>query len=643
MDIALKLDRLLLQVEKPGRYAGGEWNSVVKDWDAVETKVVLAFPDLYDLGMANLGLMILYDILNREPQVLAERTYAPWPDMESLMRREGIPLYSLETRHPVTDFDIIGFSLPYEQLYSNVLNMLDMAGIPLFSAERDARWPLIIAGGSAAYNPEPMADFIDFFVVGEGEEVILEIVREYQAWKRESRDVLNTAGETSAFGEARDKLLRRMALIPGVYVPRFYRPWYLDNGTLGGVEPLVPEAPPVVTKRIVPVLPPPVTRLIVPFVDVVHDRAAVEIQRGCTRGCRFCQAGMVYRPVRERPLGEILAAVDAIVEETGYEEVALLSLSSSDHSRIGDLVQEIVARHGDDHLNVSLPSLRIESFSVGLADMLKDGRRSGFTFAPEAATERMRNVINKAIPDHDLLQVTDEVYGRGWRTIKLYFMIGQPGETLDDVHAIASLAKRVYDIGRRHHGRAAKVRVGVSTFVPKPHTPFQWMPLDDLESIRQKQMVLRRSLSGKGITYNWNDPQETLLEAAFSRGDRRLGRVIWRAWQKGVRFDGWNDHLKPGSWWEAFAEEGLDPYFFASRCRPADEVFPWDHINVGVKKEWLLRDYQASLEEKTLADCRERCFACGILATFKGIRAQTPPEAWECPPVRRPAVVESAD
>lgn len=642
MDIAQKLDHLLLQVEKPGRYTGGEWNSVVKDWEAVGTRVCLAFPDLYDLGMANLGLMILYDILNRQSGVLAERTYAPWADMEALMRREGIPLYSLENKRPLTDFDIIGFSLPYEQLYSNVLNMLDLAGIPLLSAERDARWPLIIAGGSAAYNPEPMADFMDFFVVGEGEEVILEIVREYQAWKRETGHLAGASGKAAA-EDARDRLLRRMSRIPGVYVPQFYRPWYLDDGTLGGVEPLVPEAPPVVTKRIVPVLPPPVTRFIVPFVDVVHNRAAVEIQRGCTRGCRFCQAGMVYRPVRERPLEEILAAVDAIVEETGFEEVAFLSLSSSDYSRIRDLVREIMARYSGDYLNVSLPSLRIESFSVDLADMLKDGRRSGFTFAPEAATERMRNVINKAIPDHELLQVADEVYSRGWRTIKLYFMIGQPSETLDDVRAIASLARRVYDIGRRHHGRAARVRVGVSTFVPKPHTPFQWMPLDDLDNIRQKQAILRRDLRRKGIIYNWNDPQESLLGAVLSRGDRRLGGVIWRAWQKGARFDGWNDHFKPDAWWEAFAEEGLDPRFFASRHRRADEVFPWDHINVGLQKRWLLRDYEASLKEKTLIDCRERCFACGVLATFRELRAQTPPEAWECPPVRRSAVAEAAD
>lgn len=616
------LDRILAKVQKPARYIGGEYNSVVKDWDTIKTKIALAFPDVYDLGMSNLGLAILYDIVNKQSDMLAERVYVPWPDMEMAMRTANMPLFSLETRHTLPDFDIIGISLPYEQLYSNVLTLLDLGGMPLHSQGRDERYPLIMAGGNAVYNPEPMADFIDFFVMGEGEDVILEIIQAY-------REVLDAD---------RDTQLRRMARIPGIYVPRYYQPsYYPEDGTLLKIEPLVDEAQPTIDKRIAPLMPSPVTKFILPYVDVVFNRASIEIQRGCTRGCRFCQAGMIFRPVRERSLEELMETVDAIVRETGHEELGLLSLSSSDYSQIGPLVKRISEKYDPRSLSISLPSLRIESFSADLVEMLSGGRKTGFTFAPEAATDRMRDVINKYISTESLLETVDEVYRRGWQLIKLYFMIGQPTETDEDVLAIARLAKRVLAIGEKYHGRKARVRIGVSTFVPKPHTPFQWASLFTLEEIRAKQKLMRRELRGaKGVIFNWNDPEESLLEAVLSRGDRRLGAVIERAWRKGAKFDAWGDHFKPEAWREAFAEEGLRPDWYAHRPRLADEVFPWDHINAGVEKRWLLLDWYAAKRGETKIDCREHCYHCGILTAFKGMRANTPPEAWKCPPIRNP-------
>jgi radical SAM family uncharacterized protein len=615
------LDRILPTVSKPARYTGGEWNSVVKEWEACDVRWALAFPDTYEIGMSNLGLAILYDRLNSQEGVLAERVYAPWVDMEAAMRAAGLSLFSLESRRPLAEFDVVGFSLPYEQLYTNLLNILDLAGLPLWAAERDEGHPLVIAGGGATYNPEPLADFLDAFVLGDGEDVVLDITAAIDESKRR--------------GGTREGLLRRLAGIPGVYVPRFYEVAYHKDGTVAEVRPTVPEARMPVRKRIVASLPPPVTRHVVPYVDTVHNRAAIEIQRGCTRGCRFCHAGMVYRPVRERPVDEILDAVDAIVANTGFEEIALLSLSSSDYSQIETLVRELVALHGDRHLSVSLPSLRIESVSVDLMDQLQaTGRRSSFTFAPEAATERLRGVINKPIADEDLLTVAEEVYSRGWKTIKLYFMIGHPTQALDDVAAIVDLAMGVRAVGRREMGRKAQVNVGISTLVPKPHTPFQWVPLADEEEIRAQQDYLKENLRGPGLKLNWNNYQETLLEAVLSRGDRRLGAVIHRAWQLGARFDAWSDQFKVEAWRQAFREAGLEIGFYTRRPRALEEVFPWDHIDAGVTKTFLARDYEASLRGETRLDCREQCYACGILTAFREERDGLTVEAWGCPPVR---------
>lgn len=611
------LNHILPTVQKPARYTGGEWNSVLKDWDAVQVRVALAFPDIYDLGMSNLGLFVLYDIINQRHDMLAERVFVPWPDMQAALQKAGLPLYTLESKRPLRDFDILGISLPYEQLYSNTLSLLSLAELPLLSTARDERYPLVIAGGHATYNPEPMSDFIDLFVIGEGEEVIVEIAEVFHQVRHHTRE----------------EQLRSLARIPGVYVPRFYDVEYESDGTIGRVRPVVAEAQFPITKRIVPVLPPPPTHFIVPFVRVTHERASVEIQRGCTRGCRFCHAGMVTRPVRERPVDEVLDAVDAIVRETGYEEIGLLSLSSSDYSGVQELVTKLSERYKDSYLSISLPSLRIESFSVDLADALKDGRRSGFTFAPEAATEKMRSIINKYVPTQQVLDTASYVFARGWRTIKLYFMIGHPSETLEDVQAVIDLARAVLAQGRQVHGKAAQVNVGVSTFVPKPHTPFQWVPLDAPDNIQEKQALLQKGLRGKGLKLNWADPEETRLEALLSRGDRRLGRVIHRAWQLGARFDAWGEHFRPEAWWTAMAEAGLDPAFYNDRQRSLEEVLPWDHIDVAVRRKFLIQDYLMSQQGETRVDCRDHCFACGILPTFSSLRSETPAEAWECPEV----------
>ncbi len=614
------LNQILPTVQKPGRYTGGELNQVVKEWENVNTRVALIFPDIYDIGMSNLGWAILYDDLNQRSDVLAERAFSPWSDMESALRTAEVPLYSLETKHSLADFDILGFSLPYETLFTNTLNVLDLARIPLFSAERESNHPLVIAGGHATYNPEPMHAFIDAFVIGEGEEVIQEIVDTYQSWRQS--------------GRSRIELLLSLSRLWGVYVPSLYEAQYYPDGTLSQMEKLYEQAPLPVLKRILPKLPPPLTRFIVPYIDTIHNRIPIEIMRGCTRGCRFCQAGMITRPVRERPVEEIVQAIEQAIACTGFEEVGLLSLSSSDYTHILELVKTVSERFGDRHLAISLPSLRIETFSVDLMDALKDTRRSGFTLAPEAATERMREIINKPVSTKQLLETAREIYSRGWTTIKLYFMIGHPSETIDDVQAIADLCKAVLAEGRRIIGKRAQVNAGVSTFVPKPHTPFQWVPCDTVEQIESKQALLKRQLRGQGLKLNWNSHEETMLEAWLARGDRRMAEVIYQAWKNGAKFDAWKEHFRFDSWMQAFDRVGLDPEFYTHRERPLDEVFPWEHINTSVRKKFLTEDYLWSLQGKTRVDCRERCFACGILPTFADLRRQNPGDIWECPEVK---------
>jgi radical SAM family uncharacterized protein len=618
-EIQSRLDRILPTVRKPGRYTGGELNQVVKDWSQIQTKVALVFPDIYDLGMSNLGMAILYDILNQRSDTLAERVYAPWLDMEAELREASIPLFSLESKHSISDFDILGISLPYETLYTNTLNVLDLGGIPIFSEQRSESQPLIIAGGHATFNPEPMHPFIDAFVIGEGEEVINEIVDAYQSWRFR--------------GSSRVELLRTLSAIQGVYVPSFYETEYKTNGTLAGVRSLADSASLPVVKRIVPELPPPPTRLIVPFIDTVHNRIPIEIMRGCTRGCRFCHAGMVTRPVRERTVDEIVNAIEEGVANTGFEEIGLLSLSSSDYTHILDLVKAINQRFSGQHLSISLPSLRIETVSVDLMDAIMDERRSGFTLAPEAATEKMRQIINKPVSTQQVLETAHEVYSRGWPTLKLYFMIGHPSETLEDVQAIIDLCKAVLKEGRKTIGGRAKLHAGVSTFVPKPHTPFQWAPSDTKESILAKQDLLKKQLRGKGLKLTWTDPDESMVEAWLSRGDRRLAEVIYQAWQRGAKFDAWKDQLNYQAWMDAFSIVGIDFDFYTHRERELSELLPWDHISTSVRKDFMVQDLIRSQEIETLEDCRDSCYACGVLPTFADLRREHPGDSWGCPDV----------
>jgi radical SAM family uncharacterized protein len=641
--IESKLDRILLKVQKPGRYVGGELNSMVKDWDTIDTKVAFVFPDIYDIGVSNVGLKILYDQVNQRSDALAERAYAPWLDMEALMREHEIPLYTLESKQPLVCFDLIGFTLPYETLYTNALNVLDLSGIPIRSVERDEMHPVIIAGGHSTMNPEPMYAFMDAFVIGEGEEVIHDIINAIQEFKGKRKDERSDIFHLSSI-DARQALLKELAHIHGVYVPRFYETSYLEDGTVAYIEPTTADVPRIITKRIVPVLPPPPTHFIVPNIEVVHNRVSVEIMRGCTRGCRFCHAGMITRPVRERSVDEVLEAAEAAIKYSGFEDLALLSLSSSDYTNILELVTKVSEKFAGKHLNVGLPSLRIESVSITLMEKLKENARSsGFTLAPEAATERMRRIINKFIPDEDIINTTREIYRRGWTTIKLYFMIGHPSETLEDVQAIANLCKRVLAEGRKVIGMKAKLNVGVSTFVPKSQTPFQWVSCDTPEQIRAKQNLLRDELKrDRSIKLSLTKADDSFLEAWLSRGDRRMAEVVYSAWKGGSKFDAWDEGKKYDAWMKAFEEHGLDPIFYTHRQRRTDEVFPWEHITAAVRKNFLFQDFRQSLEGQIRVDCRLNCFACGILPTFANMRRDNPGDVWKCPDVKTPVTTNQS-
>ncbi|MFC1995786.1 TIGR03960 family B12-binding radical SAM protein [Chloroflexota bacterium] len=590
-------DNMLYRVTKPARYTGSEWNSIVKDWQSIDIKVALAYPDVYEIGMSNMAIPILYDLLNDQPDVLAERVYAPWVDMEAALREAGIPLLSLESKHPLKDFDIIGFSLGYEITYTNVLNMLHLAQIPVLAAERSASHPLVIAGGTGALNPEPMADFVDFFVVGDGEEVLLELLGSFREWKRQ--------------GIPKNQLFRQVATLPGIYVPSLYQVDYQADGLIKSITPTVDWASPTIQRRIVTKLPPPVTKPVVPYIGIVHDRGAIEIQRGCSRGCRFCQAGIIYRPVRQRSQAEVLQAAGELIANCGYSEVSLVSLSTSDYVGIDELMASLAQRY--PHLTLSLPSLHIKSFSVRLMDSLPRHSRTGLTFAPEVGSERLRRIINKDTTEDELLETAVAAFDRGWTNLKLYFMLGLPTETTEDIEAIIHLADKVSSLGRKAEGKRHQVRVSLSTFVPKPHTPFQWVAQEDEPRLNSKHELLKLRLHRKGIRLSWPDPKVSLLEATLARGDRRLGKVIYRAWQLGSTFDAWSECFHYGNWLRAFDEVGLSPDFYAQRERPLDELLPWAHIDVGITADFLKREYQRALDGSKTPDCRyQACIACGL-------------------------------
>lgn len=591
------LDEILPRVQKPARYTGGEFNAVLKDHGNTEVKFALAFPDTYEIGMSNLGLRILYHILNSREDTLAERVFAPWTDMEAEMRLHNLPLYTLESGTPLADFDIIGFSLGYELSYTNVLNMLDLAGIPVLAAERGDEYPLIIGGGCCMYNPEPLADFFDVIVIGEGEEVINEVVDTYKLLQSCDKDVQ----------------LRMLAQIEGVYIPSFYDVEYNPDGTVKCVTPNREGIPNIITKRFVQNFAdaPFPEKPVMPYVDIVHDRIPLEIMRGCSRGCRFCQAGMVYRPVRQRPAEKLKQMAETLSANTGYDEIALLSLSSSDYKGIEDLVHDLIAKYEDQRIGLSLPSIRADAKYIKLAAEIQKVRKSGLTLAPEAGTQRLRDIIDKNVTEENLLDAVNAALSYGWKRIKLYFMIGLPGETDEDIEGIAALAMKVADAGRR---RRASISVSVSSFVPKPDTPFQWRAQDSIQELERKQSLLRSAIRVRGVELSWHDARTSRIEAIFARGDRRLGKAIHLAWRNGCRMDAWQEHFDYDKWISAIMEAGLDPDFYANRLRDHSEVLPWDHISCGVSKDFLIReDLRADTGEVT-QDCRIEgsCAGCGI-------------------------------
>ena len=604
MEKELTID-ILSSVQKPARYTGGEFASIVKPAEEVEATICLAFPDVYEVGMSYLGFKILYHLLNKQQGVQAERVYAPWIDMEAKMRERQIPLRTLETKKSLKECDIVGFTLQYELSYTNILNMLDLGGVPVLAAERTEEDPLVIVGGPCVYNPEPLADFFDFAIIGEGEEVMAQVMEAYKAWKKAGK-----LGGRKAF-------LQEVAKISGIYVPSFYEVEYNENLTVKEVRPIVENAPAVVYKRVVrdmnsvdfPTSP------IVPFGEIVHDRIMLEVFRGCSRGCRFCHEGMVYRPVRERKPEVLKDLARKLVDNTGYNEISLVSLSSADYSCLAPMVHSMIEEFKDDRVSVSLPSLRIDSFCVAIAKEIQAVRKSGLTFAPEAGSQKMRDVINKGVTEEDLMNAVGAAFESGWNSVKLYFMIGLPFENDDDVLAIADLARKVqYKYYQVTGKRGCKVTCSASFFVPKPYTAFQWFAQDDLENIRRKQFLLKDEIKTiKNVTLNYHDSKTGIIEAVFARGDRKVGKALLAAWRKGARFDGWSDCFDYDRWLEAFAEAGIDKNFYAARQRGENEVFPWEHISPGVSRKFLWNEWQKAYAQQLTHDCRRStCTGCGV-------------------------------
>ena len=605
-----RMERILEKVQKAPRYTGGEMNTEIKGWDECLLHFGFCFPDTYEVGMSHLGMKILYGLINRETWSLCERFFMPWTDMIELMKQENLPLLSVESRHPLREFDVIGFTLQYEMSYTNILAMMHMGGVPLESAERGENDPIVVAGGPCAFNPEPLADFIDAFMIGDGEDVMTEL----------NRVIL----ERKQKGLTRTECLRNLAKLEGVYVPSLYDVSYHSDGTVAAVSPREAGVPPCVRKRVVADLnntyfP---EEIPVPYTEVVFDRIMLEIMRGCTRGCRFCQAGILYRPVRERSLEKLIDLAEKLETATGYEEISLSSLSSGDYTCLPELIRELMRRMKDKRVSISLPSLRIDSVLKESLEETQQVKKTSLTFAPEAGTQRMRDVINKGVTEADLLDKARDAFEGGWSSVKLYFMSGLPTETDEDLDGIADLARKVvseyFNVPKDQRAKGLRVTVSVSVFVPKPFTPFQWAAQDTIAENLRKQEHLKKVLNIKGVTFHWHEPYVSFLEACFARGDRRMCGVLRKAYEKGCILDGWNETFRFDRWMEAFQECGLDPAFYANRARGREEVLPWDHIDSGVTKQFLWNEKEKSERAETTKDCRKGCNGCG-LQRWKGV------------------------
>ena len=608
-------DEILLQIDKAARYIGGEVNAVMKNKDDVDIRFAMAFPDVYEIGMSNLGMMILYDMFNKRDDVWCERLFSPWTDLDKIMREEHIPLFTLESQDPVKDFDFLGITLGYEMCYTNVLQLLDLSGIALLSADREENDPIVIGGGACAYNPEPLAEFFDLFYIGEGETVYDALFDVYKANKKA--------------GGSRSDFLLKAAQIPGIYVPSLYEVTYKEDGTIESFHPTCEGVPEKIEKQLIIDMDKDYNNLeapVVPHIKATQDRVTLEIQRGCIRGCRFCQAGMIYRPTRERDVEKLKKAARTMLQKTGHEEISLSSLSSSDYSHLKEIVNFLMDECRDEAVNISLPSLRIDAFALDVMSKVQDVKKSSLTFAPEAGSQRLRNVINKGLTEEDILHGAGEAFKGGWNQVKLYFMLGLPTETEDDMKGIAHLAQKIaetyYETVPKEQ-RKGKVQINVSTsfFVPKPFTPFQWAPMfreeDFIEKAKIVKNEIRSQLNQRSIRYNWHEPDVTVLEGFLARGDRRCSKVILKAYEKGALYDAWSESFHYDIWKEAFKETGIDIEFYTLRERSTDEILPWDFIDAGVTKKFLIREWEQAKAETVTPNCRQKCSGCGVLK-YKG-------------------------